>query len=229
MFFRHNSLFILEFIIFVYLWYNFTKGGIHLKNYLIGIFATLLLSLFIILYFLTPFPKQDNITPNYPTSFSIEQDNTFETQIVNECSAFSIAYVLRHYQENQTGLEIYDQLNYKLPISGYVLPKGIMTYFNQSDYHIEMYQGTLETLKTHLATQTPIIVLIGQSLKWQHYMTLVGYDETTNEMYFFDSLKTSDENGAQPGNRTLKTDYFLTLWDNGLPIFNHLYFTISPH
>ena len=92
-----------------------------------------------------------------------------------------------------------------------------------------MFTGSLETLKTRLTAGTPIIVLIGNSLNWQHYMTLVGYDDTTNEMYFFDSLKSFDENNGQPGNRTITTDYFLKLWNNGLPIFNQLYFTISTH
>ncbi|MEO3111235.1 C39 family peptidase [Turicibacter sanguinis] len=140
-----------------------------------------------------------------------------------------MAYVLRHYHESQTGLNIYHQLNYKIPVSGYVLPKGILNYFKDSAYNIEMFTGSLETLKTRLTAGTPIIVLIGNSLNWQHYMTLVGYDDTTNEMYFFDSLKSFDENNGQPGNRTITTDYFLKLWNNGLPIFNQIYFTISPH
>lgn len=215
---------------FTFLWKRdiiLSKGGLYLKKYVFVIFTVLLFLTFLIFYYLTPFPTHDQITLNFPSSFSIDKENSFETQVVNECSAFSIAYLLRHYQDPHTGLEIYDQLNYKLPISGYVLPKGILNYFNDSNYTIEMFTGTLETLKTRLSEGDPIIVLIGQSLNWQHYMTLVGYDATANEMYFFDSLKTEDENSIQPGNRTMSTDYFLSLWDNGLPIFNHLYFTIK--
>ena len=74
---------------------------------------------------------------------------------------------------------------------------------------------------------TPVIVLVGDGLNWQHYMTLVGFDQSLSEVYFFDSLRQDDENGEAPGNRTLSTDYFLQLWDNGLPIFNHIYFTIE--
>ena len=200
-----------------------------MKKFIYTCFGILMMMLLLILYFLSPFPKQDKISISFPSSFLIEQENSFETQIINECSAFSIAYVLRHYHENQTGLNIYRQLNYKIPVSGYVLPKGIMSYFKDSAYNIEMFTGSLETLKTRLTVGTPIIVLIGNSLNWQHYMTLVGYDDTTNEMYFFDSLKPFDENADQPGNRTITTDYFLELWNNGLPIFNQLYFTISTH
>ena len=200
-----------------------------LKKFIYTSLGILMMMLLLTLYFLSPFPKHDKIPISFPSSFSIEQENSFERQIINECSAFSIAYVLRHYHESQTGLNIYHQLNYKIPVSGYVLPKGILNYFKDSAYNIEMFTGSLETLKTRLTAGTPIIVLIGNSLNWQHYMTLVGYDDTTNEMYFFDSLKSFDENNGQPGNRTITTDYFLKLWNNGLPIFNQLYFTISTH
>ena len=200
-----------------------------MKKFIYTSLGILMMMLLLTLYFLSPFPKHDKIPISFHTSFSIEQENSFETQIINECSAFSIAYVLRHYHESQTGLNIYHQLNYKIPVSGYVLPKGILNYFKDSAYNIEMFRGSLETLKTRLTAGTPIIVLIGNSLNWQHYMTLVGYDDTTNEMYFFDSLKSFDENNGHPGNRTITTDYFLKLWNNGLPIFNQIYFTISPH
>ena len=53
------------------------------------------------------------------------------------------------------------------------------------------------------------------------------YDDTLNEVYFFDSLKEYDENDNAPGNRTLSSDYFLDMWDNKIPTFNHLYFTIT--
>ena len=179
------------------------------------------------IYFITPFPTTDTIKINYPNSFRITTENNFETQVVNECSAFSSAYVLRHFGENKTGLALYEELNYKLPFSGYVLPKGILEYFQKSPYQIQMYTGTFETLKTQLTKGNPIIVLVGAGLHWQHYMTLVGYDDTLNEVYFFDSLKEYDENENAPGNRTLSADYFLDMWDNELPIFNHLYFTIT--
>lgn len=198
-----------------------------MKIYLLVATLILLTLVTVGIYFITPFPTTDTIKINYPNSFSITAENSFETQVVNECSAFSSAYVLRHFGENKTGLALYAEFNYKLPFSGYVLPKGILEYFEKSSYQIHMYTGTFETLKTQLTKGVPIIVLVGASLQWQHYMTLVGYDDTLNEVYFFDSLKDDDENENAPGNRTLSADYFLDMWDNELPIFNHLYFTIT--
>lgn len=187
----------------------------------------LLLLVLITFYYLTPFPRQDTITAKLPISFTISQENQFETQVHNECSAFSSAYVLRHLGQSQTGLELYEKFRFKIPVSGYVLPKGILNYFNSNDYQATLYRGTFETLKMRLLEGTPIIVLTGDGWRWQHYMTLVGFDDHLHEVYFFDSLRQGDENGESPGNRTLSTDYFLQLWDNGLPIFNHIYFTIE--
>lgn len=198
-----------------------------MKRYLLWGLLPLLAILTFGLYCITPFPTNDKINVNYPDSFTITQENSFETQIVNECSAFSSAYVLRHFGENKTGLALYDEFNYKLPFSGYVLPKGILDYFKDTPYQVKMYTGTFETLKTQLTKGTPIIVLVGNHLNWQHYMTVVGYNDTLQEVYFFDSLRETDENESLPGNRTLSTDYFLSMWDNGLPIFNHLYFVIE--
>ncbi len=198
-----------------------------MKRYLLWGLLPLLAILTFGLYCITPFPINDKINVNYPDSFTITQENSFETQVVNECSAFSSAYVLRHFGENKTGLALYDEFNYKLPFSGYVLPKGILDYFKDTPYQVKMYTGTFETLKTQLTKGTPIIVLVGNHLNWQHYMTVVGYNDTLQEVYFFDSLRETDENESLPGNRTLSTDYFLSMWDNGLPIFNHLYFVIE--
>lgn len=198
-----------------------------MKRYLLGGLFLLLSILMFCFYCITPFPMTDQITINYPDSFMITKENSYETQVKNECSAFSSAYVLRHFGENQNGLSLYEKFNYKLPFSGYVLPKGILDYFNSTSYQVTMYTGTFETLKTQLTKGTPIIVLVGNHLKWQHYMTLVGYDDNRQEVYFFDSLRETDENDLLPGNRTLSTDYFLDLWDNGLPVFNHLYFVIE--
>ena len=63
----------------------------------------LLLLVLIIFYYLTPFPQRDSLTKSVPSSYSIDQENSFETQVHNECSAFSTAYVLRHFGESRAG------------------------------------------------------------------------------------------------------------------------------
>jgi hypothetical protein len=85
-------------------------------------------------------------------------------------------------------------------------------------------KGNINSLQSKLVEQNnPVIVLVGNRFFWQHYMVLLGYDNSKRELYFFDSGRKRDENAALPGNRTMKIDYFLKWWDNGLPIFNHIY------
>ncbi len=173
-----------------------------------------------------PFPQTDEYVSSLPTSFAIHEPNRFETQVKHECSAFSSAYVMRHFGHYEEGLALYETMDLKIPQLGYVLPKGILNYFNeQTDYNIEMYVGNYENLKSRLLLGVPVIVLVGDGFNWQHYMTLVGYDEDV--VYFFDSLEAGDSNGDEPGNRTMDEAYFLSMWDNKMPVFNQLYFVVS--
>ena len=95
-----------------------------MKIYLLVATLILLTLVTVGIYFITPFPTTDTIKINYPNSFSITGENSFETQVVNECSAFSSAYVLRHFGENKTGLALYKELNYKIQIFEICFARG---------------------------------------------------------------------------------------------------------
>ena len=180
-----------------------------------------------IIFVLSPFPKSDSISGNLPEKFSVPIHTGFELQGKNQCAAYSSAFVLRNFGQPAKGSEVYDKLPFKIPISGYVLPKGVISNLQSSGLNPILYKGNLDSLKQRLVTETnPIIVLVGNGLFWQHYMTLVGFDNEKEELYFFDSNKDKDQNGDLPGNRTMTSDYFLKWWNNGLPIFNHVYITV---
>ncbi len=58
------------------------------------IIAVLICFLFgVSLYVFTPSPTIDSMTANYPSYFSIPNNNTFEVQGHNQCSAFATAFV----------------------------------------------------------------------------------------------------------------------------------------
>lgn len=181
------------------------------------------------IYLLTPFPLTDEPGADYPETFVITSENSLEAQPPGQCSAYSVAYVLRHFGQNALGEEIYQELKYKIPVSGYVLPKGVLRFVNSKGYAATLYKGnSIASLKSTLFLQgNPIIVIIGDGFRWQHYMTLVGYDERTEDFYFYDSKEITDSNEGLPGNRTIKEEYFLKLWNNGLPVFNRVYFTFE--
>lgn len=179
------------------------------------------------LFLITPFPNQDYISTKYPAKFIVDKESKFEKQGHNQCSAFTTAYVLRCSGIETNGSKVYKEISYKIPISGYVLPKGIINYLKDNNCKPQILKGNISTLKSRLTKGKPVIVLIGKGIRWQHYMTLVGYDDNKKKLYFFDSKRDKDENGALPGNRTLNEEYFLTLWNNGLPIYNKVYITVE--
>jgi len=181
-----------------------------------------------IIYILSPFPKIDTIVSSTQKKFAVPIYTDFELQGKNQCAAYSTAFVLRNSSKPAKGIEVYAKIPFKIPISGYVLPKGVISYLQSQGLEPMIYKGNLSSLKARLVQmRTPIIILVGNGLFWQHYMTLVGFDDDKSELYFVDSNKGNDENAEFPGNRTMKDDYFLKWWSNGLPFFNHIYITVG--
>ncbi len=206
-----------------------------LKKTLTKIFHSILISFVILIfsiiffsfYILSPFPKQDDyLKEKIPSTYVINEPNTIERQGYNECSAFTSAYIMRHFGHEAKGGELYKDFKYKIPGLGYVLPKGIIYYFKKNTpYDIKLYTGDLGTITSRLLLGNPVIVLFGDSFNWQHYVVLMGYSE--NKFFLFDSARDGDTNGKEPGNRTLTKAEFLKRWNNGLPIFKRLYFVVE--
>jgi len=193
-----------------------------------AVLVTIICLLVALIYILSPFPNRDSISSTNQKKFDVPINTDFELQGKNQCAAYSTAFVLRNSGIEAKGLEVYAKIPFKIPISGYVLPKGVISYLQSQRLKPMIYKGDLSTLKGSLVHgTTPIIVLVGNGLFWQHYMTLVGYDDDKDELYFVDSNKLNDENEDFPGNRTMESDYFLKWWSNGLPIFNHVYITVG--
>lgn len=192
------------------------------------ILTIVLIMIFIyIMYSGSPFPAKDALSGDYPQEYSIINENYQKFQGYNECAGFAAAYVLRHYGIEADGKTVYDQLRYKIPVSGYVWPKGVIRYLSDKNIGSSGMKGNIETLKRRLANGNPVISIIGEGFKWQHYVVLVGYSDIKNEMYMIDSNYMYDLNNDQPGNVTMSGNHFLSLWDNGLPIFNNYYIVIN--
>jgi len=198
-----------------------------IKRRWIIIFILVFLLVGVGIYFLLPFPQYDPISSGYPLSFHISKENKFEKQGHHQCAAFSTAFILRNFGEEVNGSQTYKEMSYEIPFLGWVLPKGVVAYIKSYGLNPVIFKGTITTLKSRLAQGEPLIVILGEGFRWQHYMTLVGYNSSEKEIYFFDSEREFDENGNLPGNCTFNEEYFLTLWDNGLPIFNHIYIAVQ--
>lgn len=168
-------------------------------------------------------PQKDTIAPDFPDHYFIEKPNSFELQGNNQCGGFASAFVLRHFEQDAAGENVYNEMKGKLS-SGYVLPQAILDYFDDAGYQISLYRSDLSRLKTRVAQGEPVIILMGQGGSWQHYAVVVGYDE--ENIYLFDSLKQTIEDNPYY-NRSMTTDYFQELWNNGLPFFERSCFAIT--
>ena len=202
------------------------KGIIKTRWILLAVlFCFLLVGL---IHVLSPFPASEYKAINLPEKFDVPINTGFELQGKSQCAAFSTAFVIRNFGQKAKGSEVYARMHYKIPVSGYVLPKGIITYLETQGFRPAIFKGDINSLKASLVQgNNPVIVIVGNGFFWQHYMTLVGYNTEKQELYFFDSGRDNDENAGIQGNRTMTEEYFLKWWNNGLPIFNHVYITVE--
>ena len=190
---------------------------------------TLLLAVVFLLYFEGLNSTQDdNVT--VPDSCMITAKNYFDYQSGLECSAFSSAYVLRHYGEEADGMELFKTFPGKVSDGG-VSPHGIVTFFHNRGYEAEYkYDGTIDDLKEQLSKGVPVIVFIrvNEQEVYTHYVPLVGYDN--DYFYFAESfpyLANCKDEIDVSYNRKTEISTFKRLWDNIEGMWNYPYFMIS--
>lgn len=124
-------------------------------------------------YVLSPFPSEDSISLVQNKEFYLPVYNDFELQIGNECAAYSAAFILRNLGKESKGADVDTRIPYKDPFMGYVFTKGLIIYLQTQGLTPMIYKGDLTTLKARLVQEaSPIIILIGEGVNWQHYITL---------------------------------------------------------
>lgn len=167
-------------------------------------------------------PEKDTIVGEAQKELLLAEGSFFERQGYNQCAGFASAYLLRTVGVDIDGARAYSQLPYTFA-NGYVLPSSLSVLFSNKSLSLTMYTGTLETLKLRLSAGLPVIVLLGNSVRWQHYVTVVGYDE--ENIYLYDSNR--DIEGHILYNRVMSNADFLSQWNNKIPGFQQVYFVLS--
>ncbi|NLN86567.1 MAG: hypothetical protein GX133_03025 [Syntrophomonadaceae bacterium] len=167
-------------------------------------------------------PQGDSKEIEYSNTYLVESKSYFERQERSQCAGFSSAYVLRILGEEIGGRENYQQLDHKFS-NGYVMPQAIIEVFREYGHEAKMLRGDLEHLKTRLNQGHPIIVLIGHFISWQHYVTVVGYDE--ENIFLYDSNQDTDNTHGY--NRTMTNAEFISQWKNEIPLFEQIYFVVE--
>lgn len=169
-----------------------------------------------------------------PESFMVESDNYFDYQPGLECSAFSSAYLLRHYGEEADGLTLYETFPGRLSGGG-AMPTGITEFFSDRGYTAKFKtDGTVDELKALVSQGAPVIVFIHveepyTSTHNTHYIPLIGYD--SEYVYFAESLTQYANCKNETDvfyNRKTEISKFERLWSNIDGMWDNPYYVITP-
>ena len=151
---------------------------------------------------------------NYPATYFIQQNNRIDFQNNTECTAFSTAYLLRHFGIEAEGDALYTHFPSKTR-AGNVYPKGIRTVLRNKGFKTNYYKGTINTLKYEVSKGTPVIVFIKvqNDSNNLHFVPVVGYDE--EYIYLAESLKhrVNCEDVQKRYNRKVPIHEFKKLWN----------------
>lgn len=90
--------------------------------------------------------------------FVITKTNRIDIQNGYKCSAFSSAYVLRHWDIEKNEDSLYEVIPNKMK-DGYVYPKGILKLLPQYGFQVKYCAGNMTALKNEVSKGNPVIVM----------------------------------------------------------------------
>ena len=159
--------------------------------------------------------------------FVITKTNRIDMQSGYKCSAFSSAYVLRHWDAEGNGDAIYEIIPNKMK-DGCVYPKGIQKLLSQYGFKVKYCAGSIAALKNEVSAGNPVIVMIRirPDKNWLHYVPVVGYDEQS--IFVAESLEEFVNCNEQYYNRKIPVREFKKLWNTSMlkmPLYRNTYIT----
>ena len=159
----------------------------------------------------------------------ITKANRIDLQDGYQCSAFSSAYILRHWDIEAHGDHLYEVIPNKMK-DGCVYPKGILNLLSRYGFKAKYCAGNIAALKNEVSKGNPVIVMIrGPADKnWLHYVPVVGYDEQS--IFIAESLADFVNSDEQYYNRKISVKEFQRLWNTSMlkmPFYRNTYITIS--
>lgn len=162
-------------------------------------------------------------------NFLITKTNRIDLQDGYKCSAFSSAYVLRHWDVEENGNCLYEVMPNKMR-DGYVYPKGIQNLLLQYGFKTKYCIGNITALKNEISKGNPVIVLIRVQAgkNWLHYVPIVGYDE--HYIFIAESLEELVNHEGQYYNRKVEIKEFVKLWNTSMikmPFYRNTYIVVD--
>lgn len=158
----------------------------------------------------------------------IQKKNRIDIQTGYQCSAYSSAYILRHYGIPAEGQEIYSVMPGKMK-SGCVYPKGLRDLLKSYGFEITYCRGSMNDLEYEISKGNPVIamILVQEGRNWLHYVPVVGFDE--DYMYLAESLENFVNCTGEYYNRKVEKGEFMRLWNTAMvrqPFYKNTYFRI---
>lgn len=171
-------------------------------------------------------------TPKYAGSvdkehFLIEYSTRIDSQTGFKCSAYSSAFILRHWGKEAKGDTIYEIMSDKMD-DGYVYPKGIISFLQDNGFNVGYHIGNLDALKNEVAKGHPVIVMIKirPDKDWLHYVPVVGY--SSDSIFIAESIPELCNVAGKKYNRSISTRDFETLWNTRafkMPLYGNTFIT----
>ena len=159
----------------------------------------------------------------------ITKANRIDLQNGYQCAAFSSAYILRHWDIEEHGDNLYEVIPNKMR-DGCVYPRGILNILSQYCFKIKYCAGNIATLKNEVSKGNPVIVMIRiqTDKNYLHFVPVVGYDE--QYIFIAESLADFVNSNEQCYNRKISVKEFKKLWNTSMlkmPFYRNTYITIS--
>lgn len=161
--------------------------------------------------------------------FVIARENRIDFQNGYQCAAFSSAYILRHWNIEADGNNLYKIIPNKTK-DGCVYPKGIQNLLSQYGFKVKYCSGNINALKNEVRKGNPVIVMIRvhADKNWLHYVPVVGYDE--QHIFIAESLNEFVNCRENYYNRKIENEKFRKLWNTSMmkmPFYRNTYMTVE--
>lgn len=161
--------------------------------------------------------------------FMVSKENKIDIQNGYKCSGYATAYLLRHYDIQASGEEVYREMPNKMA-NGYVYPKGIRKLLLSYGFSVKYCVGNFNALKREVSKGNPVIVLIRvrTDRNWLHYVPVVGYDE--ENVFIAESLEELVNCEEKNYNRKISNKEFLELWDTSMmkmPLYTNTFYVVE--
>ena len=159
----------------------------------------------------------------------LSRGNRIDFQSGMECSAYSCAFLLRHFGRETTGEELYQEITGRRK-DGTVYPSGVRRLLSRHGLQAAYCIGSLEALKNEVSKGAPVIVLIRTYLnrKCLHYVPVVGFDQKS--IFIADSLAELANCEGKGYNRKVPWKDFRKLWNTSMlkmPLYRNTFFAVS--